>query len=247
MFLELLRTRAERTVGLQRMSIFKKAAVAVLAVAAVGASTGIASADPSLDVNYEAKVVDKSVVTTIDAGAFKISGDGKSVVLQDRTGADLVSLPLAYNLGDLQFPFDREISEDGKTLTLTPITDSAKATPKPEAENKAAEWKPVASPEENDRAIAHFQSQMGLGTQVGSLLGTIVGAGIGCAVGAPLGLTIVGLPLAAALCLGGLATGAGIGGIAGTILGGGGAAIVAGIDLVNTMNAPAGTTVWAAK
>ncbi|WP_322742137.1 hypothetical protein [Rhodococcus erythropolis] len=42
-----------------------------------------------------------------------------------------------------------------------------------------------------------------------------------------------------------LATGAGIGGVAGTILGGGGAAVVAGIDLVNTLNAPAGTTVWA--
>ncbi|ERB51128.1 hypothetical protein N806_07945 [Rhodococcus sp. P27] len=58
-------------------------------------------------------------------------------------------------------------------------------------------------------------------------------------------MTIVGLPVAAALCLGGLATGAGIGGVAGTILGGGGAAVVAGIDLVNTLNAPAGTTVWA--
>ncbi|MCY4666814.1 MAG: ammonium transporter, partial [Rhodococcus sp.] len=60
-----------------------------LAVAAVGASTGIASADPSTDVNYEAKVVDKSIVTTIDAGLFKVSGDGKSVVLQDSKGADL--------------------------------------------------------------------------------------------------------------------------------------------------------------
>ncbi|MFF1946824.1 ammonium transporter [Rhodococcus qingshengii] len=229
------------------MGFFKKATVAVIAVAAVGASTGIASADPSNDVNYEAKVVDKSIVTTIDAGAFKVSGDGKSVVLQDSKGSDLVSLPLAYNLGDLQFPFDRKISDDGKTLTLTPITDSAKATPKPETENKVDEWKPVASPEENDRALARFQSQIGLGTQVGSLLGTIVGAGVGCAVGAPLGLTIVGLPVAAALCLGGITMGAGIGGIAGTILGGGGAALVAGIDLVNTMNAPAGTTIWAAK
>ncbi len=115
------------------MGFFKKAAVTALAVAAVGASTGIASADPSTDVNYEAKVVDKSIVTTIDAGLFKVSGDGKSVVLQDSKGADLVSLPLAYNLGDLQFPpFDRTISEDGKTLTLTPITDSAKATPRRE-------------------------------------------------------------------------------------------------------------------
>ena len=210
------------------MGFFKKAAVTALAVAAVGASTGISSADPSTDVNYEAKIVDKSIVTTIDAGLFKVSGDGHSVVLQDSKGADLVSLPLAYNLGDLQFPFDRTISEDGKTLTLTPITDSAKAAPRPESAPAAKEWTPVASPEENDRAIAHFQSQLGLGTQVGSLLGTIVG-----------------LPVAAALCLGGLATGAGIGGVAGTILGGGGAAVVAGIDLVNTLNAPAGTTVWA--
>lgn len=229
------------------MSVFKKAAVAVLAVAAVSASTAIASADPSADVNYEAKVVDRSVVTTIDTGAFKISGDGTSVALQDRTGVDLVSLPLAYNLGDVQFPFERTISEDGKTLTLTPITDPAQAIPKPETATKTAEWKPVASPQENERAMAYFQSQMGLGTQVGSLLGTIVGAGIGCAIGAPLALTGIGLPAGVALCLGGLATGAGIGGVAGTILGGGGTAIVAGIDLLNTMNAPAGTTVWAAQ
>lgn len=223
------------------MSFLKSATVAVLAVAAVGASTGVAAADPSADVHYAANIVDQSVVTTIDAGAFRLSGDGKSVVVQDSNGAALVSLPLAYNLGDLQFPFERQISEDGRTLTLTPVTNPAQATPKPATAN----LQPVASPIENDRAIAHFQSQLGLATQVGSLTGTIVGAVVGCALAIPLGSTGVLLPAAAALCLGGIAGGAGIGGVLGTIATGGGTAVVAGIELMNTLNAPAGTTVWA--
>ena len=45
-------------------------------------------------------------------------------------------------------------------------------------------------------------------------------------------------------CLPGMVTGAGIGGVAGTILAGGGTAVVAGLDLIKVLNAPAGTTLF---
>ena len=63
----------------------------------------------------------------------------------------------------------------------------------------------------------------------------VVGAVIGC---------IVGLPGLVVGCLPGMVTGAGIGGVAGTILAGGGTAVVAGLDLIKVLNAPAGTTLF---
>src|SRR3546814_3237672 len=98
-----------------------------------------------------------------------------SDLLQNSQGATLVSLPLAFNLGDVQFPFDETVSEDGKTLTLKPNLDPASSKPKP----VAAEFTPVASPDEDQKAIEKFQSQLGLATHIGSLTGTIVGAVIG--------------------------------------------------------------------
>ena len=43
----------------------------------------------------------------------------------------------------------------------------------------------------------------------------------------------------------GIVTGAGVGGVIGTIIAGGPTLVVAGIDLINTLNAAPGTTVWA--
>ncbi|AUS30842.1 MULTISPECIES: hypothetical protein [Rhodococcus] len=215
------------------MFIRKAAAVAAMTIAATGIAAGTSYAAPetSPDVSYTAEVVDQAVVTTIDAGAFRVSGDGTHVDLQNSQGATLVSLPLAFNLGDVQFPFDETVSEDGKTLTLKPNLDPASSKPK----SVAAEFTPVASPDEDQKAIEKFQSQLGLATQIGSLTGTIVGAVIGC---------IVGLPGLVVGCLPGMVTGAGIGGVAGTILAGGGTAVVAGLDLIKVLNAPAGTTLF---
>ncbi len=113
------------------MKFRKLAAVAAMTIAAVGLTAGTSYAAPAVTapekINYETKAEGDSVVTVIDAGSFAVSGDGKSVELQDSDGNAVVSLPLAIQLGDLQLPFEREISEDGKTLTLTPVVDPAKA------------------------------------------------------------------------------------------------------------------------
>ncbi|MDO2380618.1 ammonium transporter [Rhodococcus sp. DMF-1] len=224
------------------MKFRKLAAVAAMTIAAVGLTAGTSYAAPAVtapeEINYETKAEGDSVVTVIDAGSFAVSGDGKSVELQDSDGNAVVSLPLAIQLGDLQLPFEREISEDGKTLTLTPVVDPAKATPVDPEDKVAPGLNPVslklndvASPEENLKAQQNFASQLGIATAVGGLTGTIIGA-------------IVGTFVMPAI---GTVAGAGIGGVIGTIVVGGPTLVVAGIGLINTLMAPPGTTEWAEK
>lgn len=216
------------------MKLRKLAAVATMTIAAMGITAGTSYAAPAApdEINYESKVDGQSVVTVIDAGAFQVSGDGQSVELQDDAGNTVVSLPLAVQLGDLQLPFEREISEDGKTLTLTPSTDLTQATPVapedkvvPGITPVALKVTDVASPEENLKAQQNFASQLGIATAVGALVGTI----IGCVVTLPAG------------CV----AGATVGGIIGTIVAGGPTLVVAGVGLINTLTAPPGTTEWA--
>ena len=216
-----------------------------MTIAAMGITAGTSYAAPAEsaqdEINYEVKAEGNSVVTVIDAGAFQVSGDGKSVELQDADGNAVVSLPLAVQLGDLQLPFEREISEDGKTLTLTPVTDPSKATPVAPEDRVARGLTPVslkladvASPEENLKAQQNFSSQLGIATAVGGLSGTIIGALVGGLgfLGGPVGLASVPL-------------GAGIGGVIGTIVVGGPTLVIAGIGLIQTLTAPPGTTQYA--
>ncbi|WP_068154510.1 hypothetical protein [Rhodococcus phenolicus] len=227
------------------MKLRKLAAVATMTIAAMGITAGTSYAAPAEaaqdEINYEVKAEGNSVVTVIDAGAFQVSGDGKSVELQDADGNAVVSLPLAVQLGDLQLPFEREISEDGKTLTLTPVTDPSKATPVAPEDRVARGLTPVslkladvASPEENLKAQQNFSSQLGIATAVGGLSGTIIGALVGGLgfLGGPVGLASVPL-------------GAGIGGVIGTIVVGGPTLVIAGIGLIQTLTAPPGTTQYA--
>ncbi|TWH15697.1 hypothetical protein L618_000300002710 [Rhodococcus rhodochrous J45] len=220
------------------MKLKKLAAVATMTIAAMGITAGTSYAAPAAqdEINYESKVEGDSVVTVIDAGEFQVSGDGESVELQDNAGNTVLSLPLAIQLGDLQLPFEREISEDGKTLTLTPVTDLSKATPVapedkvgPSVTPVALKLTDVASPDENLKAQQNFASQLGIATAVGGLIGTIIGAVVGTFV----------MPAV------GTVTGAGIGGVVGTIIAGGPTLIVAGVGLAQTLLAPPGTTVYA--
>ncbi|WP_420751048.1 ammonium transporter [Rhodococcus sp. O3] len=230
------------------MKLRKLAAVATMTIAAMGITAGASYAAPveaaQDEINYESKIDGQSVVTVIDAGAFKVSGDGESVELQDADGNAVVSLPLAIQLGDLQLPLEREISEDGKTLTLTPVTDLSKATPVAPEDKVARGLTPVslklqdvASVDENMKAQSNFSQQLGIATAVGGLSGTVIGCVIGGLVGTPVGI----LPGFLAGC----AAGAGVGGVIGTIVAGGPTLVVAGIGLIQTLVAPPGTTPYA--
>ena len=204
----------------------------VASVFATGSGLAIADpAEPQGQIGYETHVEDRAVVTKIDAGAFVVSSDGQSVALEDGAGNAVVSLPLAYRFDGLQFPFEEKVSEDGKTLTLTPVVDRAQATPIADADLPLHD---VASVEENTRAQANFGQQLALASAVGGLAGTVVGGAIG----------LVGL-IAGPVALATVPVFAAVGAIAGTVVVGGPTLVIAGIQLAQTLAAPEGTTIWA--
>ncbi|MBC2642751.1 MULTISPECIES: ammonium transporter [unclassified Rhodococcus (in: high G+C Gram-positive bacteria)] len=216
------------------MKLRRVVTASALVVSIFTAGSALATADPvepQGQIGYETRVEDRAVVTKIDAGAFVVSSDGQSVALEDAAGNSVLSLPLAYRLDDLQFPFDEKVSEDGRTLTLTPVTDRARATPIADADLPLND---VASVEENTRAQANFGQQLTLATAVGGLAGTVVGGAIG----------LVGL-IAGPVALATVPVFAAVGAIAGTVLIGGPTLVIAGIQLAQTLTAPDGTTIWA--
>lgn len=228
------------------MKLSKLVVTSVLVAAAMGLASGTAYADPTPDapttaeeIGFESKQEDRTIVTTIDAGAFKVADDGKTVDVLDSADKVIVTLPLSFNLGGLNFPYEQNVTDNGKTLRLVPQVDLTKAS----ANSRSIGATQVASTEENLIAQQTFASQLGIATAIGGFTGTIVGAGIGCIIGGtPVALAI---PLAVATCLGGAVVGAGIGSIVGTISAGGPTLVVAGIDLINTLQAAPGTSKFA--
>lgn len=222
------------------MNMRRLTATAALAIGSLAVWTGTALADPTLpseppaseqgaqeQLGYEAHVEDETVVTTLDAGAFRLADDGKTVAVQDSQGNDVVVLPLTFYLADQQLPLQAEVTDEGKVLKLFP------GEFEPAVEKPAGLFNTVASPMENQLATQEFTTQLGLATSVGGLVGGIAGAAIGC---------IAGIAVA---CLPGAVAGFGIGSVVGTIIVGGPTLVVAGVELVNTLNAPPGTTKWA--
>ncbi|WP_032392393.1 hypothetical protein [Rhodococcoides fascians] len=217
------------------MKLSKLVVTSALVAVATGLASGTAHAQPDTsattpDTNYSVELEDRTIVTTIDAGVFKVADDGKTVDVLDAADNTLVTLPLSFNLGGLNFPYEQNVDDNGKTLRLVPQLDLSKAS----ANSRSIGATTVASPEENLKAQQNFSSQLGIATAIGGFTGTAIGFGVG-AIGflaGPVGLASV--PLFAT-----------IGGVIGTIAVGGPGLVVAGIDLLNTLNAAPGTSVWA--
>ncbi|UGT59839.1 ammonium transporter [Nocardia asteroides] len=206
------------------MILRKIAAVVAPLLTVVTVGAGVAYADtPTPDVGYEVKMVDGKVVTALTNGTFAVTGE--TVEIKDSAGAVLVSLPLAIRENATEYPLPHAVREDDRVLELTPVKNEA-----------AARAVPVASPVENLRAQDAFLSNFGIATAIGGFIGTAIGALVGLAgfAGGPAGIATV-------------TAGAAIGGIIGTLIAGGPTLIVAGMDLINTLNAPPGTTQWATK
>ncbi|NLE81835.1 MAG: ammonium transporter [Rhodococcus sp.] len=222
------------------MKLRKFTAVAAMTAAAMGVAAGTAYAAPAPapaqdEINFESQIEDQSVVTTLDAGAFKVAGDGETVEIKDNEGNTVISMPLAVQLNGFEIPLAEEVSEDGREITLTP--QLGKSTPVAPADRvEGIALQDVASPEENLIAQETFGAQLAVATATGGLAGTIIGAIIGGVAGslaAGVG-TLVGVPF-----------GATVGGIIGTIVVGGPTLIVAGIGLAQTLMAEPGTTMYA--
>lgn len=206
------------------MILRRIAAAVVPLVAALTVGSGIAHADtPTPDVGYEVKMVDGKIVAALSNGTFEVTGE--TVEINDAAGNALMSLPLSFRQDGREYPLPHLVSSDSRVLELTPV--------KNEAASRPVQATPVASPKENLRAQDEFLSNFGIATAIGGFIGT--------AIGALVGLTgIIGGPTVIAS----VTAGAAIGGIIGTIIAGGPTLIVAGMDLINTLNAPPGTTKW---
>ncbi|AMY23599.1 MULTISPECIES: hypothetical protein [Nocardiaceae] len=217
------------------MKLSKLVVTSALVAVATGLASGTAYAQPDTsattpDTNYSVELEDRTIVTTIDAGVFKVADDGKTVDVLDAADNTLVTLPLSFNLGGLNFPYEQNVDDNGKTLRLVPQLDLTKAS----ANSRSIGATTVASPEENLKAQQNFSSQLGIATAIGGFTGTAIGAlagGLGF-LGGPVGFASVPL-------------GATVGGIVGTVIAGGPTLVVAGIDLLNTLNAAPGTSAWA--
>ncbi|UGT70513.1 hypothetical protein LTT66_10285 [Nocardia gipuzkoensis] len=224
------------------------AAAMVIGAMTIGLGTAHADAEPAADpIRYSVKLVEKTVVTTLKGGTFELAKSSEDVKeddvykIKDSQGNEVLTLPIAFKVADTVVPVKPVVKEDATVLELTPDQNVNVPKDKP-ATTVNVVAQPIASPIENQRAQNEFASQFGIATAVGGFLGTAVGVIGGAVIGCILGLPFLGVG-----CIPAAIAGAGIGGILGTVAVGGPMLAVAGIDLINTLQAPEGTTKWADK
>ncbi|MBF6159916.1 ammonium transporter [Nocardia cyriacigeorgica] len=211
--------------------IFRRIAALVVPVAAaIVVGTGTTHAQPAAapvpDIGYEAKLVGDRIITTLTGGTFEVAGN--TVNVKDSAGNTAVSMPLAFRQDGLEFPMPHMVRDEGRVLELTAVKDYTRARPVPVT--------PVASLEENQRAQDAFLAQFGIATAVGGFIGLVIGAAAGLLLGCGASACVISPAT--------IVAGAGIGSIIGTLIVGGPTLIIAGIDLINTLAAPPGTTKW---
>jgi hypothetical protein len=231
------------------------AAAMVIGAMTIGLGTAHADAEPAAadPIRYSVKLVEKTVVATLKGGTFELAKSSEDVKeddvyrVKDSQGNAVLTLPIAFKVADTVVPVKPVVKDDNTVLELTPDQSAVPADKKADAKANTVVLKSIASPIENQRAQNEFASQFGIATAVGGFLGTAIGVIAGGVVGTALGLveclTIVGCIAAIPT----IVTFASIGGILGTIAVGGPALAIAGMDLLNTLQAPDGTTKWADK
>lgn len=217
-------------------------AAALLAVGALAASSGVTHADLATTpqsgpgVNYSATQVGKSAVVTTDAGSMTVTGDQFEITSTD--GQVLASLPLSFHLDDKVFPIEAKV--EGRTATLTPITDPARATAA--APIAGAEEIASRTREERDKeAFVKLDGQIRFSVMMGAIIGGALASVVGCVVGGVVAsptavLTAVFGPLAG--CVAGALVMAPVGAMAGTLFIAAPAALAAAVQYFSTINAP---------
>ncbi|MFI9405225.1 hypothetical protein [Nocardia sp. NPDC052316] len=233
------------------MNLRRTTAGAALVIGAMTIGLGTAHAEPVAapaepGINYSVKLVDKTVVASLKGGTFSLTEEDGATPespktqianIKNETGATVISFPLEFNVGGENVPVKAVAKKDDTVLEITPEKPADLVVgDKPLGVQTVA--KDIASPIENQRAQNEFASKFGIATAIGGFVGTAIGAVVGF---------FVGLPLFGVGGLLGIPVGAGIGGILGTIAVGGPALLAAGIELLNTIQAPEGTTQWADK
>ncbi|GAB3203536.1 hypothetical protein GCM10027262_00860 [Nocardia tengchongensis] len=218
---------------MHKKTLVLAAAVAVSTAAAV--ASGQASADPVAakpGVDFHTDLQNGWVATSLDSGQFAPAPDGGSIVILDDGGQTVGQIPLAFRLADREYPVRQVISDDGRTLRLAA-----------DLGGNAPPAQPVASPLENQLAANDALSKLSLASSIGPLAGAAAGAVIGAVVALAscvvltIGCLLTGLPIIGVF--------AGAGGLAGTILAGGAAAVTGAQTYLNTLAAEPGNSQYA--
>ncbi|WP_194816379.1 hypothetical protein [Nocardia sp. XZ_19_385] len=235
------------------MNFRRTTAAAALVIGAMTVGMGTTHADPAApapaELKYSVKLVDKTVVAKLLGGTFELStteepaadpADKPKITeianIKDETGALVMSLPMKFDVAGIEIPVKPVVKEDGTVLEL--LTERPANLPANQVAN-TVNIKSVASPIEDQRAMNNFSTQFGLATAVGGFVGTAVGVVVGGIIGCILGLPLLGIG-----CIPAAVAGAGIGGILGTVAIGGPALAIAGMDLLETLQAAPGNSKW---
>lgn len=164
----------------------------------------------------------------------KVSVEDDALVIRNHAGTLLDSYPLSFIAPDKRtYPIDAAVK--GNVATLTPSTDAARSTATDSvllARTEVADRNGYKSKQErDDAALARMNQELAAGGTISALVGTAIGAilgatlGFGCIAAGP--AILVCVPLFAA-----------VGGIIGTVVIGGPAAIASIIRYFDTINAP---------
>lgn len=213
-----------------RVAAALTAAAATFLVSTPAQAAPIPGIDHTLQIDTRLRLVGINPID-IDSYATKVcdtlhddpTADGKRAAL-DLLAKDYPH-PMAqgYTLGVMA-----DVRCDDMTPMLLNVPTATVGTP---------EAKEVASQAENTEAMGAWSAKVGVATTAGSLIGAGMGFVLGCALGGIVtGVTVIFVPVG---CLTGGVTGAGIGGVVGTLVVGGPTAVIAGIEMVQVLLAPA--------
>ncbi|MCX4095883.1 hypothetical protein [Nocardia sp. alder85J] len=245
----------------------------LLALGALTAGAGAAHAEPDAqpqqNIRYSAKLVDRTVVTTLKGGTFTLSkaherdlSAGLDTRLTQHDGAVFEADGKPADIADVIDVADVR-DETGRTVATLPLNfrlagitipvaavvrdDATVLELTPQRPTGLDVSRPVAvsaaATVPTARVIAsdseNQKAMADFSTKFG--LATGIGSFVGTAVGATIGCVVT----IAAGCVTGLATGAGIGGVVGTVATGGPTLIASGLDLINTLDSADGTSKYA--
>ncbi|MBL1075313.1 hypothetical protein JK358_13000 [Nocardia sp. 2] len=236
------------------MKLRNSLVTATLATIAVGITSGSAWAAPAAEipvqqeVHYEvSRQGDSAVLTTSDG---KLQAVGEQLVLTDRAGTPVASVPLTYRMNNASYPIAAEINGGTAVLTPsrehgTPVADIAAS----EIVSTDAALRDVAESftPRDQSALGVLAQRLTIGSAVAAIVGAVLGGGVGCLVGGAAGAAISSpviallLPFVGATiagCVLGAATLGAVGTVVGLITVGGPLALFSAYQYFSTILTP---------
>ncbi|WP_406231976.1 hypothetical protein [Nocardia sp. NBC_01009] len=175
------------------MKVNAFAATALLAIGATGLTAGTVNAQPAPVTETAVRGIEQGIeytaapaadgpgaITTVAAGSFALTGDAQAVTLSDSAGNVVVTLPLAFQTVGAKFGLTPQISDAGRTLTLTPIGAQVDTQQNAQFIDEAD-------------TLARKQYNAGIGALIGAGIGAVIGfflGGVGALVTIPIGAGI---------------------------------------------------------